>query len=731
MKNVIMSEEILRRLLGEIRVALLTNTRLTKTQVTYILRYRQNYQNYGLPELPDFRSLQGTVNANKRLILIKTLEPFSLTSPRDGLVASEPPIVTVAEADPPPDKPIIIPLQGTKRPQLEDFLAQGQVVALTAYYTQLEKIWNNFGKYRSAPTLERVFGIDWEDLLLVVSFLRRLKVEQALAPLRDLIWRDEEDASYSVEQALKLMPQFLIPVEQVEQAQGLLVTSVQFDAACRHRFWRNLKKLPPYFSRQHSVTWEVVGQFYTFGKVDLDPETGYPIGTFAPDFKGHILARDVMVHRCSIQSRRLNPTNLSNLLTDKKLQASAKRVERSCELVFVGGCSRLELRHRPRIGMYASEHHPRAFYAPGAFTKPIYPQNHLGQPSAQADIGQINHQYAAVAVAFDRAGRPYHYDIAPADPNSGEFYALDLYQFGVLRVTEQGVVRVKSPTQGANPAVAAIICPDQHEGLQLTEIYEAVWQLIDTFRPQEIHHNDGLNGHSVNEFKDDDIEQRVFENTRGMDKLLDELEGYCKRLLQQQQRAPYAVQVIHPANHPKWVQKYLRKGRFLRDAANTRIGLDLLTRMIDFTLQNTGPNPANRAMLDPVHDFASRWLAKHGADMAKFHFVEDQENVVRPINAKRQTMILHGHETDKGHNKSPESQLQNMDIPVTQGHRHSGFILGNDHRGVGTMTPLIQHYSRKKGTNNTHSVGVLFEDGQEMMIHVRQDGSFMPAALPE
>ncbi|MDP3698518.1 MAG: hypothetical protein Q8R47_02940 [Nanoarchaeota archaeon] len=322
---------------------------------------------------------------------------------------------------------------------------------------------------------------------------------------------------------------------------------------------------------------------------------------------------------------------------------------------------------------------PKVLMTTGALTHPNYKEDRIGKIAAK------DHVYGAIVVETEGA-IPYHYRQLTANRN-GEFVDLG------VKYTPKGTEEC---------GLEALVLGDWHVRDTDPLVRNATFEMIRELKPRRIIVHDWFNGHSVNPHEEEKFITRAMMYAQGRASIEQELRDNSKELYEMRKVAGDNTEiVVVRSNHDEFLDRYLQKGRYLKEIHNWKIGHELALACYD-------PGNPKLRIKNPLHE----GLLRYGGIPNNVTYLERNQDY-KPVMGWQ--LGAHG---DKGGNGSRASVngLENSYGKSISGHAHTPEILRNTFR-VGTSTYLSLSYNDGPSSwMNTH--GLLWGNGKVQLVNI-------------
>lgn len=322
---------------------------------------------------------------------------------------------------------------------------------------------------------------------------------------------------------------------------------------------------------------------------------------------------------------------------------------------------------------------PHAIMTTGALTKPDYNSERF-LSGRTAYIAENDHVMGAIVVEVEDEAF-FHYRQVQAD-KQGNF--IDL---GVQYNADGTTKRVRPE---------ALVLGDWHSGETDPVARKAFLELIAQTQPKRLVIHDGFNGRSISHHE---VKNKLLRAKRAAANELDlrtELEGYAKDLETLANLPGVEEVVIVKSNHDEFLDRYLAEGRYIEDAQNHALSLQLALYMLN------GENPV-AAYIQRVRPQTMK--AGH-----KLRWLDRDEDY-------KVAKIELGSHGDKGANGARGS-LMAMEKAYgnsVSGHSHTPEILRGAWQ-VGTTSLLKLDYN--KGPSSwMHTACLVYPNGSRQLIN--------------
>lgn len=335
-------------------------------------------------------------------------------------------------------------------------------------------------------------------------------------------------------------------------------------------------------------------------------------------------------------------------------------------------------KQRLKVIPNSNESLPKILMTTGAITHPNYKDDRIGKIAAK------DHVYGAIVVETE-GPTTYHYRQLTANRN-GEFVDLGL----------------KYTPKGTEPCgLEALIVGDWHVKDTNPEVKRAIYEIIRELKPKRIILHDFNNGHSTNPHEEEKFINMAMAYAQGRASLEQELRDDCADLHEIRTVAGDEPEiVIVRSNHDEFIDRYLQKGRYLKEPHNWRVGHQLALACYD-------PENPKLRIKNPLQE----GLKIYGGIPEKVTFLERNQD----YKVLGWQLGAHG---DKGGNGARASVrgLEDAYGKSVSGHSHTPEILRNTFR-VGTSTYLSLSYNDPPSSwMNTH--GLLWANGKVQLVNI-------------
>jgi len=390
----------------------------------------------------------------------------------------------------------------------------------------------------------------------------------------------------------------------------------------------------------------------------------------------YLVARELGDETVILEDSRLN----SNLFLST-IKLSAKQLNPTTGLPRIGKKNGSFIYASPKMFLrYTSVRNdknkvPHSIMTTGAVTKPEYGSD--SYMSLRTDyIADHDHKLGAIFVEIQDSEISHFTQIECKNVEKGEiFLRADRYDSN-------------GPLPKTN--ALAFVMGDLHSGFHCPKTKQAWTEVVGLTKPEYIAVHDGFNGVSVNGWIENDFVTKHLRSKSGLDCVESEIRIFGAELKYWADRCETLL--VIPSNHNEWLERWLRKGKFITDSKNCKIGAQLFVAMCE------GHNPLKYALevLCNIKIKNIKWLGRN-----EDFFIEDIQ-----INC-------HG---DMGVNGSRGS-LQGMENSYTasfSGHSHTAGIL-RDAWAVGTSGFLQEEYNNGPGTW-TNTSGLIYPGGCRALV---------------
>jgi len=322
---------------------------------------------------------------------------------------------------------------------------------------------------------------------------------------------------------------------------------------------------------------------------------------------------------------------------------------------------------------------PKVLMTTGALTHPNYKDDRIGK------IALKDHVYGAIVVETE-GPTTYHQRQLTANRN-GEFVDL-------------GVKYTPKGTESCS--LEALVLGDWHVRDTDPLVRNATFEMIRELKPRRIIVHDWFNGHSVNPHEEEKFITRAMMYAQGRASIEQELRDNSKELYEMRKVAGDKTEiVVVRSNHDEFLDRYLQKGRYLKEIHNWKVGHELALACYD-------PDNPKLRIKNPFHE----GLLRYGGIPNNVTYLERNQDY-KPVMGWQ--LGAHG---DKGGNGSRASinGLENSYGKSITGHSHTPEILRNTFR-VGTSTYLSLSYNDGPSSwMNTH--GLLWSNGKVQLVNI-------------
>lgn len=319
---------------------------------------------------------------------------------------------------------------------------------------------------------------------------------------------------------------------------------------------------------------------------------------------------------------------------------------------------------------------PHCIMTTGAVTKPDYgSESYMSQRTDY--IADHDHKLGAIFVEIQDQEKYHFTQVECKNSAKGEIFLRD------KRFDATGVM--------SKAKALAFVMGDLHSGFHCPKTKKAWSEVVELTKPEIIAVHDGFNGISVNGWIETDFVAKYLRSKSGLDCIETELRVFGAELLYWSKRCETLL--IVPSNHNDWLERWLRKGKFIFDSKNAKLGAQLFVAMCD---EN---NPLQYALevICGIKIPNLVWLGRN-----EDYYVEEVQ------------LNCHG---DKGVNGSKGS-LQGMEnsYPASfSGHSHTAGIL-REAWAVGTSGFLQEEYNNGPGTW-TNTSGLVYAGGCRALVN--------------
>ncbi len=335
-------------------------------------------------------------------------------------------------------------------------------------------------------------------------------------------------------------------------------------------------------------------------------------------------------------------------------------------------------KQRLRVIPNSNESLPKVLMTTGALTHPNYKEDRIGK------IALKDHIYGAIVVEIE-GPTTYHQRQITANRN-GEFVDLG------IKYTPKGTEEC---------SLEALVLGDWHVRDTNPAVREATFEMIRDFKPKRIIVHDWHNGHSTNPHEEEKYIMRAMYYAQGRASLEQELRDDSAELHAIRKVAGDETEiVIVRSNHDEFIDRYLQKGRYLKEPHNWRIGHEL-------ALACYNPENPKLRIKNPLQE----GLARYGGIPANVTFLDRNQD----YKVLGWQLGAHGDRGGNGARASVKGFEDSYGKSIS-GHSHTPEILRNTYR-VGTSTHLSLSYNEGASSwMNTH--GLLWGNGKVQLVNI-------------
>jgi hypothetical protein len=314
--------------------------------------------------------------------------------------------------------------------------------------------------------------------------------------------------------------------------------------------------------------------------------------------------------------------------------------------------------------------YPRVLMTPGAATLP-YTKN-----SQRGIVAALDHVNGAIIVEVT-SNKYYHFRQVQANKD-GSFVDLG------VRYSKNGTSTVKTES---------IVFGDWHTGYTDPVVRQCSFEMVKHFKPRRLFFHDFFDGISVNHHIDHKLVTKARLSNINHNDLSRELK-LCANELQEFNKLTNAELVITKSNHDEFLDRWLEEGKYVDDALNHEIGLELALAKV------RGKDPLESGI---------RKFAK----LKNVTFLKSDDSF--KVSRARIECGVHGHLGPDGARGSSAS-LEKSYINIVFGHRHSPEIQRSAWV-VGTSSHLKLDYNKGPSSwMQTHCV--IYDDGSRQLINI-------------
>ena len=562
---------------------------------------------------------------------------------------------------------------------------------------EFAKVWNDFKSYPAMYDLERALNTNNRTIQQRARRYRQYRRDHPELGLEELIWRKSVTGGMIAvpEEVIRQLDPFRVSHRSLKKAKGIIVTAAQFGAPLNRWFWSSLNHCADYYG------YPLVVMPIKYGPVKTKHQAGLRRLTslFPDELHGRVLFEDIQVHKgaLNLNTTRMRPT-LSRFLTDEVCELGG-------QISQIFAAPKLELEHRPRIGHSL----PKAIMTTGAVTYPNYSVDNLGQQDRTGELAVAQHTFAAVLIEFGRKG--FHFRQLLSN-KKGEFYDIDYRDGGSMYFSPKGV-------EHRPEDVESLILGDWHTGKTCSKVKTATFgpkqrangkNMVAKLQPKHVVLHDFVDCDSASHWEKQQAARRGFKAPLRWDSLEEELQAAVDELEWMRSRTGAKLHIV-ASNHNEYVTEYIETMQWTRDDANLDIGARLYSVMVA-DLKRRQPQKVHAKPIDPVV-----WWFREHTPFVEAH--ERQDPLIFPKRSGKRGILcsMHGDKGVRGGRTRSTKEFRAINQRVFLGHNHSATIQGPVWR-VGTSTPRMQHYVGAPETNWTNTHGLVFKNGQRMLINV-------------
>lgn len=316
-----------------------------------------------------------------------------------------------------------------------------------------------------------------------------------------------------------------------------------------------------------------------------------------------------------------------------------------------------------------SNNYPRVLMTPGACTKPYK------RCTKRTLIATKDHVIGAIIVEIEN-NKVYHFRQTQA-LKDGSFIDLG------IEYRNDGTTK-KVETE-------AVIPGDWHTGYTDPAVRKCVFEMFDFFTPNYIFLHDVFDGISVNHHIEHKYLLKAMLGTQS--NLSSELQLNAIEFSIMEKKAKKKLIVVK-SNHDEFLDRWLDEGKYVKDATNHIIGLELAL--------------AKAKGKDPLE-----YGVKKFQKLSKVQFLKSDDSF--KITNKAIECGMHGHLGPNG-SKGSSSSLETSFLSSVSGHTHSPEILRNIWI-VGTSSHMRLNYNRGP-SSWMHSHCIVYKNGTRQMINI-------------
>lgn len=233
-------------------------------------------------------------------------------------------------------------------------------------------------------------------------------------------------------------------------------------------------------------------------------------------------------------------------------------------------------------------------------------------------------------------------------------------------------------------------------------VYPIRMQILGVFKPKKVVLHDLLDGQSISHYERDKAITLAQKSERGQLSLKDELDltvDYMKGFFAS---APVdTVFYVPDANHNNWLMRYLEAGQFMKEPANTKLGLELAQVM------ESGRNPLEYYFEKSLGTKYTRRIV----------FLALGESLYAGPEHRKVLISDHG---DKGANGAKGSLGAFMRGADGSASGHTHFVqIRNNTVIIGTNTEVPMGYAKGGMSNWVQAVSVIGPNGEQQLLMYR------------
>lgn len=353
-------------------------------------------------------------------------------------------------------------------------------------------------------------------------------------------------------------------------------------------------------------------------------------------------------------------------------------------------------------------HRPHMLMTTGALNDANVYQGGLYVSRRTDYIAEANHFMGALVIEKTSGTSSFVLD----GPRKGAFHVRHI-QYIPEKQGFMDLNRFYTATGVTKERIEAVNFGDTHVAHTDQVLAEKVFNFLREMMPKKVFLDDLFDGRSISHYERDKLITMAKNAEKNNLKLEEELDITVDYLRAMIEAAPKdTVFYIKDANHNNWVHRYLESGRFMYEAQNTGIGLELAPVM------KSGKNPIE-------YYFAKKLGSKY---MNRIIFLKPNEShKVGPAH-RAVEMGEHGDKGANGAKGSFNSFIRGMGGSST-GHSHTSQRYNNT-ASNGTTSENPGHYAQGGMSNWIQGLQIVGPNGEQQILMFRHGEWYRDSSQP-